>query len=333
MPAESRRCPTPSTRSLFARLRSGKNTLPVVEAAALIGSRFDRALLSSVVDLDKPEIDELLDELDARPGVRSRSTKTVGVSTTNSCARSRRRSHRPPSAADYTAESPTRSSAHRPMRTPNGRLVARHYERAERFDEAAKRHQEASTGCAAARCTQRSARPTSTAHWRTSGASPPVRRATGSEIAARLEAGFLASAAQGHASAEAAAEFERCLQLIGPDPTPELYATLNALWIYYTARGDLRRATQLAETLKAKLGHCPSSSRAPPPRWECWPASGETSDAARDDVGTGRGAVSEDGSRERRRPTTGPTTRSGEPTPSSRSSGSSREIFAGPRRP
>ena len=31
------------------------------------------------------------------------------------------------------------------------------------------------------------------------------------EIAARLEAGFLASAAQGHSSTEAAAEFERCL--------------------------------------------------------------------------------------------------------------------------
>src|SRR6185503_16021497 len=65
----------------------------------------------------------------------------------------------------------------------------------------------------------------------------------------------------GHSSAEAAAEFERCLELIGPDPTPELYATLNALWVYYTARGDLRRGTQLAETLRAKLEDVPGLKR------------------------------------------------------------------------
>ncbi len=49
--------------ALFARLRSSTNALFVVEAAALIGSRFDRRLLSSVVEMDKREVDDVLQQL------------------------------------------------------------------------------------------------------------------------------------------------------------------------------------------------------------------------------------------------------------------------------
>ena len=124
------------------------------------------------------------------------------------------------------------------------------------YDEAAKAHQEASQD-ARRRGSLNEARDPLEPGTGQHRAHRPESGARQKEIAARLEAGFLASAAQGHSSAEAAAEFERCLELIGPDPTPELYATLNALWVYYTARGDLRRGTQLAETLKAKIGSSP----------------------------------------------------------------------------
>jgi tetratricopeptide (TPR) repeat protein len=139
---------------------------------------------------------------------------------------------------------------------PEWPLVARHYESADRFNEAAKAHQEASAD-ARRRGALNEARVYLNRALDNIGRITPSPARDSKEIAARLEAGFLASAAQGHSSADAAAEFERCLQLIGPDPTPELYATLNALWVYYTARGDLRRGTQLAETLHAKIGSSP----------------------------------------------------------------------------
>ncbi len=67
--------------------------------------------------------------------------------------------------------------------------------------------------------------------------------------------------ATGHASREAAAEFERCLQLIGDKVSSQLYATLNALWSYYFARGDLDRATQLGESIRSRLADMPPSMR------------------------------------------------------------------------
>ncbi len=246
---QSAQVPDTLYETLFARLRSGKNTLPMVEAAALIGSRFDRALISSVVDLDQREIDEQLEEL-ARAGVlepigagnwRFHHELVREVAAEVSPPTVRRRLH------SRIADALVAASADA---NPEWFSVACHYELAERFDEAAQAHQEASADARrrgalneARACVQRAL--ANIGRMR----SGPERDAR--EIAARLDAGFLASAAQGHSSAEAAAEFERCLQLIGPDPTPEMYAALNALWVYYTARGDLRRGAQLAETLHA----------------------------------------------------------------------------------
>ena len=61
--AESAQVPDTLYEALFARLRSSTNALFVVEAAALIGSRFDRRLLSSVVEMDKRQVDDVLQQL------------------------------------------------------------------------------------------------------------------------------------------------------------------------------------------------------------------------------------------------------------------------------
>ena len=241
--------------TLFARLRSGPNMLPVVGAAALIGSRFDRSLLSAVVDLELSEVDDLLAEL-----TRARVLRPVDgeswrfhhellreVAAEVSPPTVRRRLH------SRIADALVATAA---VADPEWPLVARHYESAERFDEAASAHQQASAD-ARRRGALTEARAYLNRALENIGRSAANRARDRREIAVRLEAGFLASAAQGHASVEAAAEFERCLQLIGPDTTPELYSTLNALWTYYTARGDLRRGTQVAESLQAKLGDMP----------------------------------------------------------------------------
>jgi class 3 adenylate cyclase/tetratricopeptide (TPR) repeat protein len=251
--AHTAQVPDTLYETLFARLKSGPKTLPVVGAAALIGSRFDRALLSAAVDMELAEVDVVIAEL-----VRSRVILPVDeeswrfhhellreVAAEVSPPTVRRRLHS--RIADALAGAAD---------APEWPLVAKHYESAERFDEAAKAHQRASAD-ARRRGALNEARAYLSRALENIGTSEPSPLRDRREIAARLESGFLASAALGHASTEAAAEFERCLQLIGPDPTPELFATLNALWTYYTARGDLRRGTQVADTLTAKLEGVP----------------------------------------------------------------------------
>ena len=243
--------------TLFARLRlrSSTHALLVVEAAALIGSLVDGRLLSSVVDLDKSEVDDVLQEL-----ARGRVLQPVRadswhfhhellreVAAELSPPSVRRRLHSRIAEALVGAVTDA---------TPEWPLVAHHYEQAERFDDAASAHQKAS-----ANARQRGALGEARNHL-TSALENVERLAPSSlrdrhEVAVRLERGFLASAATGHGSSEAAAEFERCLQLIGTEPSLELYAIFSALWSYYATVGDLHRATQLVEALKTKLVDMP----------------------------------------------------------------------------
>lgn len=256
---ESQPAQVPDTlyETLFARLRSSPDTLPVVEAAALIGSRFDRTLLASVLDLDERAVDDVLDELtngrvlQAMDGDSWRFHHELlrEVAAEVSPPSVRRKLHSRIADALVAAADDT---------APEWPLVARHYEAAERFDEAARAYRQASAD-ARRRGALNEARTHLTRALDNIAHGTPGPARDRREIATRLESGFLASAAQGHTSADAAAEFERCLALIGTNPTPEMYATLNALWSYYTARGDLRRGTQLAETLEDKLGRLPGA--------------------------------------------------------------------------
>lgn len=234
--------------ALMARLQSSRHAPLVVEAAALIGRQIDHRLLSSVVQLDTREVDALLDEF-TRGGVLQRVGKDSWrfrhellreVAAELSPPSVRRRLH---SRIADTLVGATDDVA------PEWALVAHHYERAERFDEVAAAYQKASTNAR-----QRGALVEARNHL-TRALENVERLAPGPardqrEVAVRLERGFLTSVATGHASTEAAAEFERCLQLVGDEPGSELYATFTALWSYYATRGDLRRATQLVEALR-----------------------------------------------------------------------------------
>ncbi len=233
---------------MFARLRSSTNALFVVEAAALIGSRFDRRLLSSVVEMRKSQVDDVLQQL-GRGRVLRRAGKDSWrfhhellreVAAELSPPSLRRRLHSQIADALVAAAEGA----------PEWPLVAHHYEQAERFDEAASAYQKAS-----ANARQRGALNESRSHLTRALANierlAPSQARDRREIAVRLERGFLTSVATGHTSTEAAAEFERCLQLIGTGPSLELYGTFSALWSYYASRGDLHRATQLVEALRS----------------------------------------------------------------------------------
>ncbi|EHB58324.1 adenylate/guanylate cyclase [Mycolicibacterium rhodesiae JS60] len=238
--------------TLVARLRSSTDSLLIVETAALIGSRFDRDLLSSVTGVGWRKIDSLLDDLS-----RARVLRPVGkrqwsfqhellreVAAELSPPSVRRRLHH--RIADVLAD-PTAGG------TPEWPLVAHHYEKAECFDEAAEAYQRASS-----QARERGALIEAGNHL--DRALDNIDKVPASldrdrrEVSIRLERGFLATAASGYSSPAASEQFERCLQLVSDEPTLGMYGILTALWGHYTARGQLDRVEKLEEALRQLEG-------------------------------------------------------------------------------
>ena len=74
------------------------------------------------------------------------------------------------------------------------------------------------------------------------------------ELNLRLGRAFLAQAAEGVFSPNAAADFERCLQLCSSDlQDDDLLSTVMSLYPYYTMRADLDRAERLVESIRTSL--------------------------------------------------------------------------------
>ncbi|BBY08047.1 ATP-binding protein [Mycobacterium noviomagense] len=246
--------------ALLARLPSNRNAVLVAQAAAIVGGVVDRGLLLSIVDLAQDDLDQAIGELTVS-GVlqpvrndvwRFRHELLREVTTELVPPSLRGRLHG--RVGDVLAAASTTGN-------PEWRLVAHHYEEAKRYDAAASAYEHASA-VARQRGALGEARSYLARAVENIERSAPGPERDEHEIALRLQRGFLASVALGHASAEAAADFEHCLRLIGTRVSPQLYATLSALWSYYTARGELRRATKLAESLRSRLADMPPWARA-----------------------------------------------------------------------
>ena len=130
-------------------------------------------------------------------------------------------------------------------------MVASHYEQGGRHADAASAYQRAA---AAAR--RRGALAEARTHLNDALTQvekcPPGAERDHREIAPRLERGYLTATAEGAQSRDAAADFERCLQLSGTNPRDDdLFATLLAVGAYYLWRSDLRRADSLLQALRA----------------------------------------------------------------------------------
>ena len=136
---------------------------------------------------------------------------------------------------------------------PEWALVADHYQRAERFDEAAAAYQQASAEARRRGALAEARTYLTRALAQLDNATPGPDR-DHREIAVRLERGLLSSAAEGYQSRDAAADYERCLQLGGTNlPSDELFATLTAVENYYLIRADLPRAVQVLEVMRTGL--------------------------------------------------------------------------------
>lgn len=192
----------------------------------MIGREVDRRLLLAAVTLDEDEIDDVIDELEdalvlepwGADGWRFRHELLREVAAELAPPSVRRRLHA--KVADALIEG---------VGDPDWRLVAAHYEQAERYDRAADAYLQASTE-AQLRAALAEARECLTLAIDHLDRVPPSAERNRQEMALRLQRGMLVGAAEGAGSTAWASDMERCLQLGGTDLNDDkLFAALNTL--------------------------------------------------------------------------------------------------------
>ena len=237
---------------LFARLRASPNAAPVVEAAAVIGRQFDRGLLCSVCQRSGDEIDDVLDELE--------DALVIEPSGTDSWRFRHELLHE---VARELPPAGVRQGLHAKVADallqgaggidPDWRVVAGHYAQAARFNDAISAYRQAATEARRRGALAEARTYLSLALTQLDRLAANADRDR-SEIAVRLERGFLAAAAEGNQSPAAVVDFERCLQLSGTDlHDDELLATMVTLIVYYFTRADLRRVVKVLRSLRVSL--------------------------------------------------------------------------------
>ncbi|MGZ4526949.1 MAG: ATP-binding protein [Mycobacterium sp.] len=245
------RVPDALYEPLFAQLRASDDTIQLVEAAATIGREFDGRILQAVVDMTS--------ESAFREAINDLEAARVFEPTSNDSWRFRHELLRevayelPPPSVRRTLHGRVADALIGDSNNPDWHLIALHYENAERFDEAANAHQQAAERARRRGALEEARACLTRAIAQIERIAPgPVRDRR--ETRLRLRRGFLASAAEGTASPQAAKDFERCLLLAGRDLLEaELLSTLTALWAYYLPRGDLRRTLQVSESISRQL--------------------------------------------------------------------------------
>lgn len=239
------RVPDALYEPLFARLRASKNAVQVVAAAAIVGREVDRGLLMAVLDMPPDAVDAALSELAATRVLvpiaddtyrfRHELLREVAVEFSPPSQRQRLHGRVADALTDITYEQ------------PDWNLVAIHCEEAGRFAEAAHAYRQIS-GEARRRGALLEAR-----HQLTRAITNAEKLPAGHERDRRLATllvrrGFLISSIAGTTSAEAAADFEQCLELSDSQLTDDLRATMQALVGYYLSRGHMSRVGQLLRT-------------------------------------------------------------------------------------
>ena len=188
---------------LFARLLAVPDVVPVVEAAAVIGRHVDRSLLVAVSALSEDKVDDVIDELedakvfepDGPDAWKFRHELLREVAAELAPPSVRRTLH------GKTADVLVKGASGE----PDWRLVAAHYEQAERHADAAEAYRQASAN-ARRRGALEEARTYLTHSLTQLDLCPPGRDRDRLEIEPRLERGFLTSTAEGYQSPSVAAD-------------------------------------------------------------------------------------------------------------------------------
>lgn len=235
---------------LFTRLRASANAVPVIEAAGVIGRHVDRGLLGTVCTLEDADIDVVIDELETAlvfeqwgdDGWRFRHELLREVAVELAPPSVRRGLHARVADALVGAHG-----------DPDWNVVARHYEAAERFDQSADAYQRATTAARRRGALTEARNYLTLALAQLDRAPAPMRNRR--EISVRMERGWLVAAAHGALSKDAAADFERCLELAMTDPLDgDMIETRLDLVESYVRRADLRGAVAQLESLRQDIG-------------------------------------------------------------------------------
>ncbi len=237
--------------ALFARLRSSTDALLVVEAAAVIGGRIERALLHSVLDLDEDRFDRVVTELIDGRVLEPLDEKSLRFR--HELLREVAAELSPPTVRRGLNSRVADALVTNPEANLDWPKVARHYEQAERYAEAASACRQASADARRRGALGEARTHLSHAVAAVEHMSPGPQRDQ-LEIAMRLRRGFLASAAEGVSSPNAAADFERCLALSSSDlADDQFFSILVSLYAYYAMRADLDRADRLLGSVRTGL--------------------------------------------------------------------------------
>jgi class 3 adenylate cyclase len=236
---------------LVARLYATPASLPVAAAAAAAGQASDRELLAATLALPPAELDAALQALvDARV-LEADDGPVCRYTFRHELLREVAYELQPPSwrrkVHDRLCDVLAR---HQPV---DWHVLASQFERAERYSEAAGAYRQ--TAEAARR---RGALAEARTHL--TRAIELVLQLPGDagrdhrEVGLRLRRGFLAMSAEGAASADASADFDRCVELAASDPSGhDMSRTLISVWAYDLSRGELARARRILVTLRGVL--------------------------------------------------------------------------------
>lgn len=235
---------------LVARLYETPAAIPVAATAAAAGQEIDFSLLAAAIGLPAEELEPTVQGLLEAHILQQVAGRSERYRFRHELLREVAYELQPPS---WRRRVHSRLSDLLTREEPGDwRVVATHFERAERFGEAAGAYR--NTAEAARR---RGALQEARAHL--TQAIDLIGRQPGPlqvepEVDLRLRRGFLAMSLEGAGSAEAATDYERCLQLAGAEPGGNaIFSTLVALWSYHLSRAELGRTREISTTLRSGL--------------------------------------------------------------------------------
>jgi class 3 adenylate cyclase len=235
---------------LVARLYATPDALPVAATAAAAGQEVDRSLLAEAMSISAKELAPTLRDL-----VDAQIMQPVAGGSRYQFR------HELLREVAYELRPPSwRRKVHSRLgdllsreEVSDWRVLASHFELAERFREAAEAYEHTAEGAR-----RRGALAEARAHLtRAVDLVEHVAEEDGRdslEVGIRLRRGFLAMLAEGVADANASADFDRCLELVATDPRgDDMVSVLSALWARALSRGELECARHISETLYAGL--------------------------------------------------------------------------------
>ena len=238
---------------LFAGLHHPHtDVVPVAEAAAVIGRAGDLSLLRSVVGHDTKDVDDVVTKLIRARVLEPRGTH--GWRFRHELLREVAAELAPPSLRRHLHARTAHALVDAVSAVePDWPVVATHFEYAEQYHDAVEAYQKASVNARRRGALQEALACLTNALGQLAHCTAgPARDRT--EIAIRLERGFLAGTTQGSHAGAGPADFQRCLELASAgNYQDELFTTLIALVGYYVPRAELRRAHELVDSLSARI--------------------------------------------------------------------------------